>query len=62
MINHELHFSDLFTIEDEILCLVKGYTGNQNQVLSNFPMDTSFYQPDVREIMISAIEKFGTEL
>ncbi|MBN2522922.1 MAG: nucleoside hydrolase [Bacteroidales bacterium] len=48
-------------IEDSFLALVKGYSGNQNQVLDDFPMDSSFYQPDIQKIIYPTIEKYGIE-
>ncbi len=61
IIHYELLFSDPSAIENGILKLIKGYVGDQNQVLSDFPLDTNFYQSDVGKIMYHTIEKFGTE-
>ncbi len=48
-------------IEENILKLVKGYSGDQNQVLNNFPLDSSYYQSDIQRIMCATIEKYGIE-
>lgn len=57
----EILSSTLSDIENEILEIITGYTGNQNQVLKKFPLDSGHYQSDVCEIMYSTIEKYGTE-
>ncbi len=52
---------DRNNIEENILALVKGYSGDQNQVLNSFPLDSSYYQSDIQRIMYSTIEKYGIE-
>jgi pyrimidine-specific ribonucleoside hydrolase len=60
-----IHFqmlqADKAKIEDCIIRLAAGYQGNQNQVLSGFPLDTTFYQADIRQIMDVTIKKYGLE-
>lgn len=41
--------------------ILSGRITNQNQVLSYFPLDTLFYQEDVRSIITKTISRYGTE-
>ncbi len=59
LIHQKVIFSDRSAMEKCLIQIIKGYSGDQHQVLNKFPLDTSFYQSDVQEIMRSSIEKYG---
>lgn len=60
-IQYKLVTTELSEIENYILKLIEGYSGDENQVLEYFPMDSSFYQSDIQKIMYKAIENYGAE-
>jgi pyrimidine-specific ribonucleoside hydrolase len=62
MVRYQLSASKTnFDINAAYYKILSGETINQNQVLSIFPMDTTFYFADVQPFQMATLAKFGRE-
>lgn len=48
-------------LRDKTLAILAGETVEKNQVIKNFPLDSSFYFADIRPYVTDIINKYGTD-
>ncbi len=59
--SHEFIHQKSSELATSVQKILDGKVSNKNQVLQYFPIDTSYYQNDVRPIVMETIEKYGKE-